>query len=176
MKKSRMIWSCIVLMLLLSSCGENPQTPALTNQETQLKESLEKANRYLVNEEEEDILNYINRHHYEMTATGTGLRYQVLHEGEGDTIRPGQVVSLEYELRNLMGDVIYTSDKDGVKSFVVGQSNVESGLDEAVRHLRKGDVAVIIIPSHLGFGLLGDQKSIPERATLIYTLRVSEVN
>ena len=75
-----------------------------------------------------------------------------------------------------MGDVIYTSDKDGVKSFVVGQSNVESGLDEAVRHLRKGDVAVVIIPSHLGFGLLGDQKSIPERATLIYTLRVSEVN
>jgi len=169
------VWYVFLVMLLFASCGEQKPKPAATNQEEQLKESLEKANRYLVNDEEEDIQNYIHRHNYEMISTGTGLRYQVLHQGAGDTICPGQLVSLEYELRNIMGDVIYTSENDGVKSFVVGHGDVESGLDEAVRHLRKDDVAVVIIPSHLGYGLLGDQKSIPERATLIYTLKVKDV-
>ena len=48
--------------VLLASCGERPQSnqPQVSN--TQLNESLEKANRYLVNEEEEDINNYVARH------------------------------------------------------------------------------------------------------------------
>ncbi len=74
-----------------------------------------------------------------------------------------------------MGDEIYSSDKDGVMKFVVGCGDVVSGLDEAMPYLHQGDVAKVIIPSHLGYGLLGDQKSIPERSTLIYTIRVLKV-
>lgn len=160
--------------LLLCAC-HNEQKPSVNHNQAQLKESLEKANRYLVNDEENDINNYVARHKYTMIATGTGLRYQVLQSGTGDSIRQGQVVTMDYELKDIKGDLIYSSKNDGVKTFVVGNGDVESGMDEAVRHLHLGDVAVVIIPSHLGYGLLGDQKSIPERATLVYTIRINEV-
>ena len=75
--------------MMLVACGEKPQ-PSVQPETPQLKESLEKANRYLVNEEEEDIQNYIARHKLDPIATGTGLRYQVIQAGSGNRIQPGQ--------------------------------------------------------------------------------------
>lgn len=164
----------IAVLFACCSCGEQPQNPVKVDN-SQLKESLEKANRYLANDEEEDIRNYMERHQLDMVSTGTGLRYQILQEGNGELIQPGQTVTMEYVLYNVMGDVVYSSENDGLMSFVVGCGDVVTGLDEAMRHLHQGDVAKVIIPSHLGYGLLGDQKSIPERSTLIYALRIMDV-
>lgn len=168
------IWILVLAGLWLVSCGDRPQ-PIVKTETPQLKESLEKANRYLVNEEEEEIQNYIARHQLDPIATGTGLRYQVTKPGTGNLIQGGQRVSMEYVLQNIMGDVLYSSEKDGVKTFEAGCGDVEAGLDEAILHLRKGDVATVIIPSHLGHGLQGDQNRIPPQATLIYTVKIIDV-
>ena len=133
---------------------------------------MEKANRYLLSEEQEDIANYIQRHGLEMTTTGTGLRYQVLKQGSEQKIEKGDKVTLEYELHSIAGDLIYSSENDGVKSFVVGDGSVESGLDEAMTYLHRGDVAKLIIPFHLAYGLHGDDNRIPEYATLVYTIKI----
>lgn len=165
----------LVLFLLvgLLSCEEAPENPV--NQRTELmKSSMEKANRYLLNEEETDIQSYISRHHLDMVSTGTGLRYQILKRGVGSQIEKGQKVVLEYQLNSLKGDLFYSSEKDGVKSFVVGEGTVESGLDEAVSHLHYGDVAKVIIPFHLGYGMHGDDNRIPEYATLVYLIKIIE--
>ena len=61
MKNSLVIVICIFL-LGLSSCHEQPQTATAKVSNSQLKESLEKANRYLASDEEEDIQNYVRRH------------------------------------------------------------------------------------------------------------------
>ena len=73
----------LILLLLISvfSCQEKPQKPSNPVTKNEMKNSMETANRYLLNEEEEDIKNYIARHGLEMTSTGTGLRYQILSQG-----------------------------------------------------------------------------------------------
>ena len=172
----RFLLLIFLLFVVFVGCQEKSTQPKPSNNSADLKESLEKANRYLVNDEETDIQNYIERHGYEMIATGTGLRYLVLKEGTGELIQPGQKVSLAYELYDITGDLVYSSDNEGLITFVVGKGGAVSGLDEAVRHLRKGDVARLIVPSPLGYGLLGDQNAITGRATLIYLVKVLEVN
>lgn len=164
----------LIFMLLLAfvSCGEKPQKQAETLSKSEMKSSMEKANRYLLNEEETDIENYIKRHGLAMTSTGTGLRYQILKQGSERKIGKGERVTLEYELHSIAGDLIYSSEKEGVKTFVVGEGAVESGLDEAMTYLHRGDVAKLIIPFHLGFGLHGDDNRIPEYATLVYTIKI----
>lgn len=164
----------LIFMLLLSfiSCGEKPQKQAETLSKSEMKSSMEKANRYLLNEEETDIENYIKRHGLAMTSTGTGLRYQILKQGSEQKIGKGERVTLEYELHSIAGDLIYSSENEGVKIFVVGEGAVESGLDEAMTYLHRGDVAKLIIPFHLGFGLHGDDNRIPEYATLVYTIKI----
>ena len=165
----------LILLLLLAffSCEEKTtpkQSQPITKDE--MKCSMEKANRYLLNEEEEDIENYVKRHDLSMTSTGTGLRYQILEQGSDRGIEKGEKVTLEYELHSIAGDLIYSSENDGVKTFVVGEGGVESGLDEAMSYLHRGDVAKVIIPFHLGYGLHGDDDKIPEYATLVYTIKV----
>ena len=164
----------LILMLLLVSfsCDEKNPKPSQPITKGEMKSSMEKANRYLLNEEAEDIENYVKRHGLTMTTTGTGLRYQILKQGSEQRIEKGELVTLEYELHSIAGDLIYSSENDGVKSFVVGEGGVESGLDEAMSYLHRGDVAKLIIPFHLGYGLHGDDDRIPEYATLVYTIKI----
>ncbi len=165
----------LILLLLVSlfACNEKPKKPVEIPKK-EMKQSMETANRYLLNEEEEEIENYVQRHGLEMVRTGTGLRYQIIRQGDGKQIANGDVVSLDYELQSLKGEMIYSSDKEGVKTFKVGEGGVESGLNEAMAYLHYGDVAKLIIPFHLAYGLHGDDNRIPEYATLVYTIKVIE--
>lgn len=165
----------LILLLLIAffSCGEKPNQPVPVTK-NEMKSSMEKANRYLLNEEEEEIGDYVRRHGLEMVSTGTGLRYQILKQGTGNQVKKGDKVSLEYELHNLAGNLIYSSENDGVKVFVVGEGGVESGLDEVMNYLHYGDVAKLIIPFHLAYGLHGDDNRIPEYTTLVYTIKITE--
>lgn len=165
---------CLILLLLMVffSCEEKPKNQTIPVSKGEMKSSMETANRYLLAEEEEDIANYVKRHGMDVVSTGTGLRYQILKKGSDRLIGKGQEVCLEYELYSIAGDLIYSSEKDGVKKFVVGNGAVESGLDEAMAYLHYGDVAKVIIPFHLGYGLHGDDNKIPEYATLVYSIKI----
>ena len=166
----------LILLLLISvfSCEEKPKEQTIPVSKSEMKNSMETANRYLLNEEEEDIANYIKRHGLEMISTGTGLRYQIMKQGSEKRIEKGEKVTLEYEVCSVAGDLFYSSEKDGVKSFVVGEGGVESGLEEAMAYLHRGDEAKLIIPFHLAYGLHGDDNRIPEYATLVYTIKIMD--
>ncbi|MGE5317418.1 MAG: FKBP-type peptidyl-prolyl cis-trans isomerase, partial [Chloroflexota bacterium] len=38
-----------------------------------------------------------------------------------------------------------------------------------------GDHAKFVIPSHLGFGLIGDQNKVPPKSTLIYDIELLDL-
>ena len=163
-----------VSVLLMLSCNnvteiEHERVKKQNVSEKEINESLEKANRYLLVQEAEFINDYIERHGLSVIQTGTGLRYQIVNQGEGD------VVSLEYETRLLNGDLIYSSKNDGVKTFLVGRGGVESGLEEAILKLRKNSTAVLILPAHLAHGLIGDGNKVPARAALVYRIKVIDI-
>lgn len=163
----------LILLAVCIACKENTKKNVVIPKQ-EMKKSMETANRYLLNEEEAEIERYVQRHGLDMVRTGTGLRYQVVRHGTGGAVNKGDVVSLEYELRSLQGELLYSSEKDGEKRFKVGEGGVESGLEEAVTFLHYGDVAKLIIPYHLAYGLHGDDNKIPEYTTLVYTIKIIE--
>jgi FKBP-type peptidyl-prolyl cis-trans isomerase len=167
----------VFILLLLLSCGnkQDDKYQYVDKQQSDkedVKNSLEKANRYLLVQEAEYINDYIERHKLNVIQTGTGLRYQIVSQGDGELICEGDVVTIEYEVRLLNGDLIYSSQNDGRKTFLVGRGGVESGLEEAILKLRKNSTAILILPAHLAHGLIGDGNKVPPRATLVYRLKV----
>ncbi len=164
------------MLLLLNSCNTGDKgSQEATSNPNELAESIEKANKYLVRKEQEQIENYVRRHGLTMQQTGTGLLYQIDNEGNGELIAKGKIVKLKFVTRFLTGDIVYSSATEGDKIFQVGKGGVEAGLEEAILLLRKGAKAKIILPSHLAFGLLGDQQKIPPRSVLIYEIEVVDV-
>ena len=170
----------IVILLTLQtivSCDNNDKTQKSVQivDKKELEELLIEANINMLSQESAIIDSFVNNKNLNVIKTGTGLRYYIEEAGEGDLIVNGNRVSLEYEVRFLNGKLVYSSDKDGIKTFVVGRGGVESGLEEAILFLRKNSVATIIIPSYLAHGLVGDGNRITQRATLVYKLKVIDI-
>ncbi len=168
----------IILLFLIFvslSCEDKIKPDQVVRQvvkQDNIDEALESVNRYMLIQEAELIEDYIERHDLNVIQTGTGLRYQIHDCGDGILINEGDIVTLEYEVRLLNGDLLYSSKNDGNKTFLVGRGGVESGLEEAILKLCKNSVATLILPAHLAHGLVGDGNKVPPRAVLVYRLKV----
>lgn len=167
----------LMLLFLAESCGNKSAQIDTEGADPELLEkSLLEANKVAVKAENEHIEDFLKRRNWTMNETGSGLRYAIYEKGNGEKAAIGKTAVLEYNCRLITGDVIYSSDKDGLKQFKIGQGGVESGLEEGILLLRVGDRAKFVIPSHLGFGLLGDQNKVPPKSTLIYDLKLISLN
>jgi FKBP-type peptidyl-prolyl cis-trans isomerase FkpA len=129
-------------------------------------------NSYMVRKDRERIQSYTERKNLTMTETKTGLWYQILKQGEGGTFREGDKLIIEYECSLLDGTKCYSSKDQGPRELVLGRSDIETGLNEGLRLLKPGAEAIFILPPFLAYGLIGDRKSIPPRAVLVYNVRV----
>jgi len=171
---AKTIYVILVLAGVLTACNQNQDKKLPENQtdQKQLRENLINANKQAVKAESQQIDEYIRRHQWQMQKTGSGLRYTVYQEGTGEKARVGKIAVLKYSVSLIDGTQIYSSEEKGVKSFEIGHGGVEGGLEEGILLLRVGDRAKFILPSHLGFGLLGDQDKIPPKSTLIYDIEL----
>lgn len=170
MNKSKLIIPLIFLVAASTISCSQANAPKEQIDSEKLKESLIKANIVISQVEEEQINDFIERYGWEMQTTGSGLQYMIYKEGIGAKAEKGRVATINYTLRSISGDIIYTSDVGGPLEFEIGKGNIESGLEEAILLLQVGDKAKIILPSRLGFGLAGDDHKVPPKATLIYDI------
>ena len=165
-----------LVWMFLSSGLVSCRNEAVRNKEKidgkELDRSLIEANKKAVETEDQQIEDLLSRYNWDMETTGTGLRYVIDDPGEGPKVKDGDKVTINYETRLITGDVVYSSDEDGPLTFVVGKSDVIAGVQEGVRMLGEGGKARLVIPSHLGYGLIGDQDKIRQKATLIYEIEV----
>lgn len=163
-----------MILLIFASCNqpsnENQVSEKLNKKEVEAH--LERANKYLLKSEDQNIRDYISRHQYHMKETGTGLFYEIYQSSNGTKAIKGQIAQLNFKVFLLNGKLIYSSEKEGLKEFLIGKGGVESGLEEGILLMKTGEKARLIIPSHLAFGLLGDLEKIPEKASIVYDLEL----
>lgn len=87
----------------------------------------------------------------------------------GDTIGAGKAVNVKYVGRYL-DDTKFDENTTGA-SFITGSANNVPGFDRALRKMRKGEKAIIIFPSSLGYGKTG-WKSILPYSTLSFEVEI----
>lgn len=162
-----------------SACGNNNENKYDTYNENKydIKKTLEKANQHLAKVEETEINDFIKRYSWKMNITNTGLRYMIYKKSNSNiTPKNGSIVTINYSSSLINGVNCYSSDSTGPKIFELGKGQVETGLEEGILLLNKGDKAKFIIPSYLAYGLPGDLNKIPKKATIIYDVELLDVN
>lgn len=158
---------------LFFSCTD-PENPNKFD-EQKLKEPLIHVNKTAAEIESEQIDGFVKRHNWNVIKTGTGLRYFIYRNGNGETAKNGQTAKVNFEISLLNGNVIYSTKHTAALEFLIGESEVESGLHEGITYMRAGDKAKLILPSHLAHGLIGDLNKIPPRSTIIYDIELIEL-
>lgn len=175
MNTSRNVHNFLFLLFLffLLGCSAKQEPKALTDaQLSGLKEPLIQQNKKNIQIEDLQIKGFIERRAWPVIETGSGLRYYVYEQGTGPTAVAGKKALVHYTISLINGNECYSTLKEGPHWFVIDMDHVESGLHEGIKFLRVGDKAKIIIPSHLGHGLIGDQNKIPPLSTIIYDIQL----
>lgn len=158
-----------VFFLAVCACTEEPKP--VTQDVNWTKTNSTDLNKNLAIQEEIDIQLFLEMHRdWKMTKTGSGLQYYIYEHGVIDSSyspRKGNLAELEYEITLMDGTLCDKTEKDEYVELMVDNSDVESGVQEAVKLLSIGDRAKLIIPSHIGHGLVGDLDKIPPLTTLV---------
>lgn len=141
-----------------------------------VKQQFVKANQQVVVKENDEMDYYQKSHQMSFVKTTSGIRYYVYKPSlKGDSIKNDDVIKINYTVSLLDGTECYSSKIDGAKEFTVGMENIEDGIHKAVLFLKAGDKALVLIPSHLAHGLLGDSKKIPPQSPILYDIEILSV-
>ena len=165
------------MTILLWSCKNEPlrqqHSPQNEYDTRKIKEQFVEVNQLQIQKESDEMDAYQRSHNQGFVKTRSGIRYHVYKASDsGDSIRKGMRISLKYAVYLLDGTLCYSSAEDGIKQFSVEEEPIESGIHIGLQYLKKGDKALLLIPSHLAHGLLGDFRKIPPQMPILYDVEV----
>ena len=172
-------FSLLFLCLILNSCNNNEakqiDVSPKTDQENNelIKNQFIKANQQLMQKENDEMDYYAKSHQLNFTRTGSGIRYFVYKPSiKGDSIKDNMQITLNFTLKLMDGTLCYSSKTEGSRTFFVGHEDIESGIHKGLKYLKRGDKAILLIPSPLAHGLLGDFNKIPPQMPIVYDVEV----
>lgn len=166
--------AAVIILLGFCSlkCGNDTQEEV---DENKLKEKLVEVNKVIVKTEGQQIEEFVSRHGWDMDSTGTGLRYMIDEQGKGKKTEMNDDVVAACKIFLLDATLCYEYTKEKPLEFVIGHKDVPRGIEEASLLMRKGGKARLVVPAHLGYGLLGDRDKIPGNSSLYIELELLNV-
>jgi peptidylprolyl isomerase len=108
-----------------------------------------------------------------VTTTASGLQYEDIEEGTGESPQPGKAVTVHYTGTLTDGKKFDSSrDRNQPFTFTIGVGQVIKGWDEGVMSMKVGGRRKLTIPPDLGYGSRGAGGVIPPNATLIFDVEL----
>ncbi len=112
-----------------------------------------------------------------MTTMPSGLQYEDLKIGTGESPKTGQTCVMHYSgwlwENGAKGKKFDSSvDKGQPFQFPLGQGRVIKGWDEGVATMKVGGKRTLLIPPQLGYGARGAGGVIPPNATLVFEVEL----
>lgn len=166
----KVIFIFLITGLISFSCKNNVADKRIDQSE--INEKFMLMNRKLIENESKKINDFIKARSFNTTLTGTGLRYQIYKHGNGE--KPGVFSDVEiiYKVFLLDGTLCYSSDSSSPTKIRLGVGEQVRGLEEGILLMLPGDKARLILPSHLAYGMSGDQGKIPPGSALFYEVEL----
>jgi len=162
------------MAVLLLGCKPPVQEQA-RSQTDPYQEQFVKTNRYMFKRHQDQISAFVERVGWDAKVTDSGLWILVEDSGSGPAIVENSRVSFSFSSSLLDGTPCYEARDNAPKQIVLGKGGIESGVEEGLKHLRKGGKAIFLIPPHLAHGNFGDRNMIPGNSVLIYRIEVKDV-
>ena len=169
MKHSRNILWAAALPLLLAACRDVPAYNMASTPGDTLRDNMISANRIIAQSEEQQIDAYTSRRGWHTTKLAGGARVMTTRSGTGSAIGYEDTVDVAYSIEDLSGRTLYERQSEQI---VCGRMQPTRGLDAALRTLRRGSHAVVILPSEQAYGVVGDGNRIGSRMVLVYKIEI----
>lgn len=119
---------------------------------------------------DEAIKQYLSDNNLEATAGDSGMYYNIITEGTGDSPVSTSSVVVKYKGYLLDGTVFDQTSGDATASFSL--TNLIVGWRLALPLLKPGGEGVFYFPSGIGYGANGSGATIPSNAVLVFEIEL----
>lgn len=168
------IW--VLILLVTFAC--NQEKPKVIPKENDWSKGQSVSYNKEINEREQLSIALYLEHHKELkiNTTSTGLRFAKIKENpKGILGAPGNLASVILKISLLDGTLCYETDSSYYDEIPIDHNDKESGLNEALKMLKTGEKAKLILPNHLAHGLIGDLGKIPPLAIILVDVELVEL-
>lgn len=107
-------------------------------------------------------------------TTESGLQYEIITEGSGESPSPGDQVKVHYE-GTLIDGTVFDSSRERGEPVTFGLSDVIPGWTEGLQLMKEGGRMKLFIPPELAYGP-GGNRSIGPNEALVFDVELLEVN
>ncbi|MCF6366500.1 MAG: FKBP-type peptidyl-prolyl cis-trans isomerase [Bacteroidales bacterium] len=120
---------------------------------------------------------YTKNEHITEAPTEDGLYIIQLEKGKGKKASAGKTATVHYTGKLINGQVFDSSvDRGEPVKFLIGQGDVIPAWDKAILKMREGDKIKLITSSKYAYGEFGFEKIVPPFTTLIFEIKLIDIN
>ncbi|ESU28840.1 gldI protein [Flavobacterium limnosediminis JC2902] len=164
--------------ILFACCTQKQEArkPVSHSSGTFIKESIER-NKKLINNEEtliRDIIKKDTANNYIASPKGYWYYYDVKNDTETLTPKKGDMANFDYEVTDLSGNVIYTTEELKTQNYVVDKQHIMMGLRDGIKLMKKGEKVTFLFPSHMAYGYHGDNEKIGTNQPVICKVTLND--
>ncbi|HLV62022.1 gliding motility-associated peptidyl-prolyl isomerase GldI [Galbibacter sp.] len=179
MKKLHLSYLYLLLFVFLAAgCSQpKPRKPISVKTGSFMSTSIERNKALLTHEEAiiDSIIAKDTLNHYHSSPNGYSYYFNKLDSTNNYHPKEGDVVKINYDIRTLSNQTIYSSEEIGEVTFKVDKEDYFPGLRTAVKLLSEGETATFLFPSSLAYGYHGDDHRIGTNQTIKSTIHIIEI-
>lgn len=163
--------------ILFACCTQKQEArkPVSHTSGTFMKESIERNKKLISNEETliSEIIKKDTANDYIASPKGYWYYYNVKSPSETITPKKGDIANFNYQVTDLEGTLIYTSDEMKTQQYVVDKQHIMMGLRDGIKLMKKGEKVTFLFPSHMAYGYHGDNEKIGTNQPIICTVTLN---
>jgi len=175
----RLVKNLFLIVIFLNVGCSNPQPrPAINIKAKPDNISDINQNKILYKLQDKAFREYIKENpdkHFK--SSQKGFWYAILKDNKKAENYPkiGDNILFNYEISDIENNIIYSKKEIGEQKYKVDKQEIISGLQQGIKLMKEGEVAMFLIPSFKAFGVLGDRNKIKTNQPLIYTVYLKKI-
>ncbi|TXD49054.1 gliding motility-associated peptidyl-prolyl isomerase GldI [Polaribacter sp. IC073] len=164
------------ILFLVSCTTSKPRRPINPKPSTTIFQDNIETTKRLFQLEKNEIIAFIKKDtSNEYKTSSNGFWYTYITKVEADLAMPkiGDIVELQYDIRDLNNTIIYSKEVLGTKNYKVDKEDFIAGIQKGIKLMKIGETITFVFPSYNAFGISGDgnkigiNKTIKSRVTLL---------
>ena len=168
MKFNVLILQIIIVLFMVSCQRPAPQLPA---NKLEVIDStgigLLKLNEKMILSEDSLIRDYVENSKVNYVKHDLGFWYKIAKSDLGNTAQANQECEVAYRVYSIENNFLFEKKE----TIIIGKKQLPTGIEEALKIMRKGAKADLVIPWYLAYGMKGNGNEIKPYTSLVVNLQ-----
>ena len=168
MKFNVLILQIIIVLFMVSCQRPAPQLPA---NKLEVIDStgigLLKLNEKMILSEDSLIRDYVENSKINYSKHKLGFWYNIEKSDLANNIQANQQCEVIYQVYSLKNNLLFEQQE----TIIIGKKQLPTGIEEALKIMRKGAKADLVIPWYLAYGMKGNGNEIKPYTSLVVNLQ-----